>query len=489
MLLACQLACQLNMTAQMGNRPRAASIHILDDDSLLHVFYLYRPFLLGEEDDYYARFEGGRAQWVRGRWWYRLAHVCQRWRYIILGSASYLGISLICTRGTPVADMVTHSPPLPLVIDYFLQYHDISAEDGEQIIHALRHRGRVSRIRLNARQQRLIMAMDDEYSNLKYLIVVPPKDESGILIFPETLQAPQLCHLTLAGFSLPIKSRLLTSAVGLVTLCLFMRHSSTYFHPNTLFQWISIMPQLETLVIRFSHPDDQHDVERLLMLTPITTPVTLPNLQYFKFDGDSTYSEALVRRIAAPRLEKLSIFFKQLIFLVPHLQQLMNTTYTTENLRFDSARFVFMNERVCVVLYLREVQMVTIGVECWHLDWQVSSMTHISNSLSQVFSAVEHLAFEHVTHHQSSEEHNEVDRTKWRELLRPFNGVKTLRIAGGLVGELSRSLQSEDGEFPLELLSELQELTFPREDNNDDAFTSFINSHEDAGRTVTLVRS
>ena len=27
----------------MGNSPRTAAIHVLDDDSLLEVFYLYRP--------------------------------------------------------------------------------------------------------------------------------------------------------------------------------------------------------------------------------------------------------------------------------------------------------------------------------------------------------------------------------------------------------------------------------------------------------------
>jgi hypothetical protein len=41
------------------------------------------------------------------------------------------------------------------------------------------------------------------------------------------------------GFALPIGSRLLTTAVGLVTLHLVMVHPSTYFHPNTLLQWIS----------------------------------------------------------------------------------------------------------------------------------------------------------------------------------------------------------------------------------------------------------
>ena len=63
----------------MGNRPRIASIHILDDDSLLHVIYLYRPFLLGEDEGDNARLAGGSKPWVRGRWWYTLAHVCQRW--------------------------------------------------------------------------------------------------------------------------------------------------------------------------------------------------------------------------------------------------------------------------------------------------------------------------------------------------------------------------------------------------------------------------
>jgi hypothetical protein len=39
-----------------------ASIHIIDDDSLLNVFYFYRPFLLGEDDDdENYRFFGGEA--------------------------------------------------------------------------------------------------------------------------------------------------------------------------------------------------------------------------------------------------------------------------------------------------------------------------------------------------------------------------------------------------------------------------------------------
>ena len=473
----------------MGNRPRTASIHILDDDSLLHVFHLYRPFLFGEDEDQFSRLWGGSEPWARGRWWYRLAHVCHRWRSILLGSASYLGISLVCTYGTPVSDMLAHSPHLPLVVDFYRADCNISAEDEEQLILALKQHGRISRVRLLTDLQKHIVAMDEEYPILEYLIVTTPfGDNSTILTFPETLQAPHLRHLILSGFSLPIGSRLLTSAVGLVTLDLIMRHPTTYFHPNVPLQWISLMSQLETLVIHFSLPVHRRDVETQLMDTPTTALLTLPNLHFFRFEGVSTYLNALLRRITTPRLEKLQIIlFNQLTFFVSHLQQLMDTT---ESLRFDSARFRFFDKRVSVALYLREIETVTLvmAIDCWHLDWQVSSMVQISDLLGQVFSVVNHLTVEHSIHGLSSEEHNKVDPTEWRKLLRPFRKVKTLMIEEGLVEALSRCLQLEDGEPPFELLPELQELSFPRDDNNGDAFTAFINARENAGRAVILSR-
>jgi hypothetical protein len=70
-------------------------------------------------------------------------------------------------------------------------------------------------------------------------------------------------------------------------------------------------------------------------------------------------------------------------------------------------------------------------------------------------STLELLTLEYEVHSWSPEEHNEIDRTVWRKLLRPFANVKTLRIHDGLVGENSRCLRLEDGELPLELLPEL----------------------------------
>jgi hypothetical protein len=102
---------------------------------------------------------------------------------------------------------------------------------------------------------------------------------------------------------------------------------------------------------------------------------------------------------------------------------------------------------------------------------------------------VEHLTLVHGLHTRSSEEHNEIDRTEWRKLLRSFSNVKTLCIEDGLVMELSRCLRLDDGEHPLELLPELQELTYPASSKADDAFTSFIDGRQNAGRFVILIRS
>jgi hypothetical protein len=394
--------------------------------------------------------------------------------------------------------MLAHSPPLPLVIDYSGDDEDtvITAEDEEAILLALEQRDRVRRIRLFLpvlKLQKLVMAIDGEYPILEYLILLDPtKDKSTVLILPETLQIPHLRQLTI-DCSIPIRSPLLGTAAGLVTLHLELYHPSTYFQPTVLLRWLSLMPQLEMLLIFFHFAVPSHDVERQLMRTPIMPHVTLPNLRSFTFQAVSAYSEAVLSRITASHLEDIQICYpKQLTFSVPELLQFMGRT---ENLRFDRAKFYFSSERVYVAANPLETNMpedaLSINVDCWHLDWQVSSMAQIFNALSQIFSAVEHITLEHHVHSQSSEEHNEVDRTEWRKLLRSFSNVKTLtlRIEDGLVTELSRCIPLEDGEHPLELLPELQELIYPGSSDADDAFAPFIDARQNAGRPVTLIRS
>ena len=147
----------------------------------------------------------------------------------MLESASHLRLSLVCARGTPVADMLAHSPSLPLIIDHLDQNCDLTAEDEEGIILALRHRDRVRRIRLRmpvSKLQKLVNALDGEFPSLEYLYVMPQRYRRPILghevslNLPESFRAPHICRLLLSRFAIPIGSPLLRTMGNLVTLSL-----------------------------------------------------------------------------------------------------------------------------------------------------------------------------------------------------------------------------------------------------------------------------
>jgi hypothetical protein len=75
-----------------------------------------------------------------------------------------------------VSDILEHSPPLPLVIDYSDKYRDFTAEDEERTILALKQRDCVHRIRLRMNAvtlRKLTVAIDGVYPILEYLVIHP----------------------------------------------------------------------------------------------------------------------------------------------------------------------------------------------------------------------------------------------------------------------------------------------------------------------------
>lgn len=387
--------------------------------------------------------------------------------------------------------MLATSPPLPLIIDHILkdQDHDITTEDEEGILLALQHPHRVRRIRLEmpiTNLQELVTAMDDEFPMLEFLYITAPTEQDASLVLPQTFQAPNLRHLVLDNVTFPITSPLLTPTAGLVTLSLMGIRPSANLRPQDFLQRLALMPQLETLGIDFHSPIPSRDIKRQLWRMPMVH-VTLPNLRWFGFRGVSAYLEALLSRITAPLLEKLQIlFFNQLTFSVPHLLEFIRPA---ENLRFSNARLTFHEGGISTRVYPYEgakMYALYVDVGCKLFDWQVASAAQILNTLRSVFSSVEHLTLEYAI---SSEWHNEADPAQWRKLLESFSDVKTLLVDAGLVGDLSHSLQLDDGEpLPVEFLPELKEVSYSAIDNADDIFTPFIDARQKAGRPVTLVR-
>jgi hypothetical protein len=476
----------------MDKRSLKTFIYILDDDSLLNIFHFCRPVMFNEDETGIDRILEAK-EWDGERWWYKLVHVCRRWRYLILMSASHLGLSLLCTYGTPVADMLAHSPPLPLIIDYLVK-RDITGEDEEGIMLALRHHDRVCRIRLRMpfmKLRKLITAVREEFPMLEYLGIGPLTKNSSGLILPNTFRAPHLRHLILINFAFPTGASLLPMAgAGLVTLLLADIPSSPYFFPDNFLQQLSILSQLEILVIGFRSPVPNRDVERQLLHRPIMAPVILPNLRWFGFKGVSAYLEAILPCMTTPLLEGFrTIWFHQLDFSIPQLLQFIGAA---KNLRFSSAwaKLRFFQVLLDIGVYHHDgaaKPAFSMQILWGHLDRQVASAVQVFHALRTVFSAVEYLSLEFSEYPTSSATDNETDRTQWRELLCSFTNVQTLRVDADFRGQISRSLQVDEGESAMELLPELKVLEYPASDIRENPFHAFIDARKNAGRPITLV--
>jgi hypothetical protein len=455
---------------------RHLPIHTLNDDVLLNIFDLYRLADLGKYDD------GTETAiiWPDQRWWYKLAHVCRQWRNIILESPSQLDLHLFCTNGVPVADMLAHSPPLPLTIYY--TDRKITAEDESGILLALSHRDRVRHIHFSMFPNvgTFVAVMDDQLPNLERMYIHSQTE----VVLPITFQAPNLRHLRLKTAFLPIRSPLLTATAGLVTLELLNIPESAYLPPSHILSRFSFMLQLEKLILAYKLRTNHH-YERQPHQT--LDMITLPNLRWFAFIGVSAYLEGLVARISAPSLSTFRVYlFPCLPFTFPHLLQFMQSS---ENLRFTALQVTFSAFAVSLhaVPWTRKRHTpLMLQIRC---NLQVASAVQLFSTLSPVLSVVEQVAFSYQDHFGSSERRtgNGVARSQWRELLRPFVNAKTIRVQGDLISKIFRSLPSDDGEPPLELLPHLEEVGYSGGDSRDsDAFTRFLNERKVAGHPVSL---
>jgi len=178
------------------------SIQIFNDDSLLNVFSHCGPIPLDEDEDDDSV---SRRKWSRDseRWWYNLVQVCRRWRFLVLASASHLNLCLVCTFGTPVAEMLANSPPLPLSIDYFDEIRELTTEDEEGILFALQRRRQIRRVRLCipvSNLQKVILAIDGTFPMLEYLLIKSLADDKSVIL-PETFQVPLLRRVILRNIA------------------------------------------------------------------------------------------------------------------------------------------------------------------------------------------------------------------------------------------------------------------------------------------------
>jgi hypothetical protein len=413
---------------------------------LLIIFDWYRPYNSTSNDQ----------AWDLERWWYKPIHVCQNWRRLILTSPTRLNLHLVCTYGIPVEDMLSHSPPLPLIIYYPEIPHKMSTADEGNAILALQHHERLRRIHVEAPTTVLcnfFKAIDCELPVLERLSLYLSTESRAGLGLPKKLQAPLLRHLALSNISLPIQSRLLRNAEGLITLRLWNIPASSEFDPAHLVAQLLGMSRLEILIVQFYTPIPKRRFESPAQ----PTPITLPSLKVLAFQGSSTYLEGILSRINAPRLSMLNVeFFNQLTFDLSCVLQFLRRT---GEVRFGTVEMQFGKDFVSVSVdpysEPRGLHSFLVKVKCQPLGWQAACASQICHALEPVLSGVGWLTLGFYKD-GSVPWQDEIDLEMWHGLLRTFADAENLQLTGGLVGDLFRSLRLHEEELPLHILPKLK---------------------------------
>ncbi|KAI0298757.1 hypothetical protein B0F90DRAFT_670885 [Multifurca ochricompacta] len=430
---------------------RHVTIDTLPDNLLLELFAFYRLTTM-ESWDY---------SWK----WHTLVHVCRRWRVIVFASLHRLDLRLYCTYGTPVRGNLDCWPALPIIVNYWddVDFKPSSPEDEDNIIAALEHADRVSRIDVLATSSlfgKLAIVMQEPFPALTYLRLW--SGDTIAPVFPKDTFAgfvPRLQNLSMTCIPFPALPTLLLSASDLVSLRLWKIPTAGYISPEVMFTCLSVLPKLEWLAIEFNSPTSRPDWRSRRI--PPQTRTVLPALTQFEFRGVSEYLEDLVDRIDAPLLDHVGItFFHQLILEIPQVSDFVGRTGSLNSP--DEAIVCSFPGAVSITLYQPRTtgnpSQVRLGVSCEQLDWQVSSLAQICSQCLPLHSRVKQLCMG-AGYLQPGWKDN-MDPVEWLEVFRWFTAVEKLYISNALAPHIASAFEDVEGDMVADILPSLRTLTF-----------------------------
>jgi hypothetical protein len=427
--------------------------------------------------------------------WYRLVHICQRWRNLIFASPIHLNLHVHCNEKTPVRDMLHIWPPLPISI-YSNKYDVV-----DNLIAALEHRDRVRRIFIVPRSsdlERFATVMQESFPALTQLDLWAHKPAPAL---PDTFlggSAPHLQFLHLWRIPFPGLPKLLLTTNELLELHLESIPRTGYFSPETIVPALSNLTRLRILDIGFASPASRPP--QSTRRPPPQTRTVLPSLTELFLQGDSEYVEGLITLIDVDALQfrHLAIIFfdqpifdfRQLLWFISHSGMLGSSGH---------AKLTFTTSRVLFRLELQGVDGVNrslvLGNHCATFDWQVSFVAQICRRFS-FLSTIEQLDISDIFDDDpiSSLDEWDIDNSQWLELFQPFIAVHTLHITRYFQSLIMSVFQELTVEMATEVLPALHSLYLeehePSGDSGpeDQAIEQFITARQHSGHPVTIHR-
>ena len=406
-----------------GRRYTRVTIDALPDNALLETFYFY----LGEDDADKIKHDHNYDGW------HTLVHVCHRWRCIVFASPRRLDLKLYCTRQRPLNSKILEIwPALPIVV---VAENLKSKEDVSNIIAALRQHSRVCKIHYYQEQfQDSLLeefaAIDEPFSTLTSLKLFP--FGQNVPVLSDSFlggSAPFLRSLILGGVPYPSIGKLLSSTTNLVRLSLWRIPHSGYISPETIVPHLSTLSKLETLFLGFQHPRSL--AHRASRHHPPLARVVLSNLTSLGFRGDIEYLEDIVSQVETPILNQSHFwFFNQIAFNASLFGHFIHRTETF--MTIHTACVEFLSGAVVITLSGRggmennDREALRLEITCKPLDWQLSAVAQVLNSLLSSLPTLESLEIAV----SRKDWQDEIEIIQWREFLHPFTSVTKIILIG-----------------------------------------------------------
>ena len=388
--------------------------------------------------------------------WIPLVHVCHRWRSIIFASPRRLNLQLFCEAGTHARDTLDVWPPLPLLIE-----ETRSPCPGiDNIVAVLERSDRVHQIILtvsNSDLEKVLPAMLVPFPELTDLQFGSSYISTPVPQLPDLFlggSAPRLQLFSLNRILFPGLPKLLLSAPHLAHLTLRDIPYSGFMSPEAVATVLSTLTSLEVFNLEFQFRSRFHQASR-----PSSSPPTrfvLHALTSFWFKGVSEYSEDVLARIDAPRLDCLSVVFDKIEF---DTSQFIGFISRTPILKAPKeARLNFWHDAVMVTLSPRisGFSELSVKISCRDWDWPPSFLVQICTSYLPPLSTLEDLDIDCYPPRWI----DDIENSEWLEALHPFSAAKNLHLSEELAQRIVPALQEPVEGRTTVVLPTLQKIIF-----------------------------
>ena len=442
-------------------------IEMLSDDVLLEIFDLYLDKDSDEDTDpWYECLQDTMYPYDA---WYKLAHVCQRWRYVVFASPRRLNLRLHCSRRR-VREMLDVWPAFPTIIWDIVDFRS----DEDSIIATLEHRDRVCEIRLEHltiyQSEKLIPHMQESFPALTKLQIEQSIESSSLAydeipppVLPDSFlggSAPHLRFLCLS-ISFPALPNLLLSASHLVYL--FLSDVPSGFISPEMVTALSAMTKLEGMRLVFGPPLFDSDLKHPAPL-PLTRSV-LPALEGLELRGHSRRLDDFVARIDVPSISSLDIRLMDRPFSVVdlfHLPQFIGRAEAFRSLDYAEINFGYGGVKVTV-------SMRTFSPGCGVLQFgalypsegPLPTLVQACSSSLLPLSDTQYLSI--TTPESQSHPSFDTGVTQWVDILLPFSAAKKLSLGSmHIVQPVAFALKQVVEEGMTDVLPAIQKISVVR---------------------------